>query len=74
LPGKAQIVIRYPGTSSTISKERSERLSCRDAGEKWATAMAKAGTKTDANRCQGGGQANLIFSSRIFHLKLRLNC
>jgi hypothetical protein len=34
---------------------------CRDGGCRWTKAKAITEIKTDAIRCQGGGQASLIF-------------
>jgi hypothetical protein len=65
LPGKAYSVARYPGMSRTRMSAIGERISCRDAGERFARASASSGMRTDAIRCRGGGQANLILGSLL---------
>ena len=42
-------------------RAKSDRVSCRDGGGRWTRAKAITEIKTDAIRCQGGGQASLIF-------------
>ena len=42
-------------------RAKSDRVPCKDRGERWTKAKAMIEIKTDAIRCQGGGQASLIF-------------
>jgi hypothetical protein len=64
-PGNMYRVARYPGISRTRISAIGERISCRDAGERFAKASASSGMRTDAIRCRGGGQANLILGSLL---------
>lgn len=64
-PGNIYSVARYPGMSRTRMSAIGERISCRDAGERFARASASSGMRTDAIRCRGGGQANLILGSLL---------
>jgi hypothetical protein len=61
LLGNSDSVARYPGMRNTIIRARNDRAPCWDGGERWTKAKAIAEIKTDAIRCQGGGQASLIF-------------
>ena len=63
LPGKIDNVARYPGMRNTKMRARSDRVPCEDWGERWTKAKATTEIKTDAIRCQGGGQASLISHS-----------
>jgi len=45
---------------NTKMRAASDRVPCQDWGERWARAKAPTEIKTDAIRCQGGGQASLI--------------
>ena len=62
LPGKSESTARYPGIKSTRMRAGSDRVLCRDGGDRWTRAKANIEIKTDAIRCRGGGQASLIFS------------
>ncbi len=60
-PGNSDSVARYPGMRSTKIRAGSERMPCKDGGDRWTRAKAITGINTDIIRCQGSGQASLIF-------------
>jgi hypothetical protein len=46
---------------NTKMRAENDRVPCWDGGDRWTKAKAITEIKTDAIRCQGGGQASLIF-------------